>query len=81
MSIEIPSDYSPVVQKLIAEGRFRNEEEVVAEGLRLIVMREKLDEDVQAGLDDLDAGRRIEASQVYAEARRRIEAIEDQHGK
>ncbi len=81
MSIEIPSDYSPVVQRLIAEGKFRNEEEVVAEGLRLIVMREKLDEDVQAGLDDLDAGRRVEASQVYTDARRRIKAIEDQHGK
>ena len=81
MSVEIPSDYSPVVQRLIAEGRFRDEEEVVAEGLRLIVMREKLHEDVQAGLDDLDAGNRVEASQVYAEARRRIKAVEDQRGK
>ncbi len=77
MSVEIPSDYSPVVQRLIAEGRFRNEEEVVAEGLRLIVLREELDTDIQAGLDDLDAGNRVEASQVYAEARRRIKAVED----
>ena len=81
MSIEIPGDYSPVVQKLIAEGKFPDEAAVVAEGLRLIVLREQLDEDVQAGLDDLDAGRRVEAGQVYAEARRRIKAIEDQRGK
>jgi len=80
MSVEIPSDYSPVVQRLIAEGRFRNEEEVVAEGLRLIVLREELDTDIQAGLDDLDAGNRVEASQVYAEARRRIKAVEDRAG-
>lgn len=80
MSLEIPSDYSPVVQRLIAEGKFRNEEEVVAEGLRLIVLKEMLDEEIQAGLDDLDAGNRIEADEVYAETRRRIRAVEGQAG-
>ena len=80
MSVEIPSDYNPVVQRLIAEGKFRNEEEVVTEGLRLIVLREALDADIQAGLDDLDAGNRVEASQVYAEARRRIKAVDDRAG-
>lgn len=50
---------------LIAEGKFSNEEEVVAEGLRLIVMQDKLHKDIQAGIDDLDAGNRVEASQVY----------------
>jgi hypothetical protein len=42
-----------------------------------VLRREQLERDVQAGLDDLDAGNRREASQVYAEARRRIKAIED----
>ena len=55
--------------------------EVVAEGLRLIVLREELDQDIQAGLDDLDVGNRVEASDVYAEARRRIKAVEDQASK
>jgi putative addiction module CopG family antidote len=80
MTIEIPSSYSLFVQRLIAEGRFRNEEEVVAEGLRLIVMQEKLHDDIQAGLDDLDDGNRVDGRQVYAEARRRVKAIEDQSG-
>lgn len=80
MSVEIPSDYTPVVQRLIAEGKFSSEEEVVAEGLRLVVMQEKLHNAIQAGIDDLDAGNRVEASQVYPEARRRIKAIEDQVG-
>ena len=81
MSVEIPSNYSPIVARLIAEGKFRNEEEVVAEGLRLVVMREELDKDIQAGLDDLEAGNRVEASEVYAEAQRRINAVEGQPGK
>lgn len=80
MSVEIPRSYVPVVERLIAEGKFQNEEEVVAEGLRLILLRDELDRDIQAGLDDLDAGNRLEASEVYAEARRRIKAVEDQAG-
>jgi putative addiction module CopG family antidote len=81
MSVEIPPSYSSVVERLIAEGKFRNEEEVVAEGLRLIVLRDKLDQDIQAGIDELEAGDRMEASQVYAEARRRIKSADDQPGK
>lgn len=81
MSVEIPSSYSPIVERLIAEGKFRSEEEVVAEGLRLVVLRDELDRDIQAGIDDLDAGNRVEASHVYAEARRRIRDLEDQSGK
>ena len=81
MSVEIPSNYSPVVQRLIAEGKYQNEEEIVAEGLRLVLLREELDADIQAGLDDLDAGNRVAASEVYAEARRRIKANADQAGK
>jgi Arc/MetJ-type ribon-helix-helix transcriptional regulator len=75
MTVEIPADYGPVVAKLISEGRFHDESEVVAEGLRLVVLREKLDSEIQAGIDELDAGKRVDAGEVYAEARRRIKAV------
>ena len=38
MTVEIPATYGSVVQRLIAEGRYRDEEEVVAEGLRLVLL-------------------------------------------
>jgi antitoxin ParD1/3/4 len=78
MTVEIPTNYGPVVQKLIADGRFRDEGELVVEGLRLVMMRESLQQDLAAGMDELNAGNRVEADEVYAEARRRIKAIEDQ---
>jgi Arc/MetJ-type ribon-helix-helix transcriptional regulator len=77
MNVQIPVNFNPAVEKLITEGRFRNAGEIVAEGIKLVLMREELERDVQAGLDDLDAGNRIEANKVYAEARRRIKAIAD----
>ncbi len=81
MTVEIPVDYGPVVARLISEGRFRDEGEVVAEGLRLVVMQERLDSDIQAGIDELNAGNRVDSNEVYAEARRRIKAIEEQKSR
>ena len=78
MGTEIPSNFSPVVQELIAQGKFQNEQEVVAEGIRLVIARDKLHADIQAGIDQLDRGEAIDADEVYAEARRRIKAVEDQ---
>ena len=49
----------------------------MAEGIKLVLMREQLARDVQAGIDDLDAGNRIDAEDVYVKARKRIQAIED----
>lgn len=77
MSIDIPSDYGAIVQQLISEGKFQDESEVVAEGIRLVIAREKLHADIQAGIEELDAGKGIDASEVYAEARRKIKAIEE----
>ncbi len=76
MNVQIPADYNPAVQKLITEGRYRDECEIVAEGIKLLIMREQLANDVQAGLDDLDAGNCIDAEEVYAKARKRIKDIE-----
>lgn len=76
MSAGIPSDYGVTVQKMIADGKFQNESEVIAEGIRLVVAREQLHADIQAGIDQLDRGEGIAAEHVYAEARRRIGAIE-----
>ncbi len=79
MSIDIPADFNPIVQKLIADGRFRDENEVIVEGLRLVVARESLYADIQAGIDDLEAGNRVAAHEVYAEARRRIQAVDEKN--
>ena len=77
MSVEIPNDCAGIVQQLIADGKFKDEGEVATEGIRLLIAREQLHADIQAGIDELDAGNKIEADEVYAGARRRIKAIEE----
>lgn len=74
MNVQVPSNVESVVQKLIAEGKLESEQQVVLEGLRLVLQREELEDMIQAGLEELDAGKHIEASEVHARARQLIQA-------
>lgn len=56
MATEIPSDLLPFVRRMVAAKRFLNEEEVIAEGIRLLQARETLRDEVTKGFDQLDAG-------------------------
>jgi len=77
MSTDIPQDLVPFVDRLIAERRYLSKDEVVAEGLRLLQAREALRQEVQAGFEQLDAGRGIPADEVYARVEERIRQIEE----
>ena len=76
MSASIPSDLVPFVQRLIAGRRFLSEEDVLAEGLRMLQARETLRDAVSLGFEQLDAGKSVTAAQVYDRAERRIARIE-----
>ncbi len=72
MNADIPSDLAPFVQRMVAEGRFLTESDVLAEGLRLLQARETLRQEVRLGFEQLDGGLGIEASDVYRRAEEKI---------
>lgn len=77
MTTEIPSDLIPFVQRMVSEKRFLNEEDVLAEGLRMLQARETLRDEVKHGFDQLDAGKTVPAEQAYARAEERIRRVEN----
>jgi len=77
MNAEIPSDFAPFVQRMVAERRFLTETDVLAEGLRLLQARETLRQEVRLGFEQLDAGLGVDAADVYQRAERRIDEIEN----
>lgn len=82
MKVDLSADTSDVVSSLVASGAFQTPGEAVAEGIRLLEARETLRQQVQAGIDQLDAGQGIAAELVYERARRRIaEIAEEQNTK
>lgn len=62
--ISLPDEFVQFVDREVASGKFRSQDEVVAEGLRLLQNRERhLDAfraDLQHGIDQLDAGQGLE---------------------
>ncbi len=81
MSTEIPSDLAPFVQRMVAERRFLNESDVLAEGLRLLQARETLRQEVRLGFEQLDSGLGVEAEEVYRHAEDKIREIAGQRNK
>jgi Arc/MetJ-type ribon-helix-helix transcriptional regulator len=76
MTIEIPHELLPFVERMVSQRRFLNEREVLVEGLRLLEARETLREEVSKGFAQLDTGQGVPASDVYARVEDRIRAIE-----
>lgn len=76
MTVDIPADLAPFVQRLIAERRFLTESDVLAEGLRLLQSQETLRGAVRKGFDELDSGKRVAPDQVFARAEERIAEVE-----
>ncbi len=81
MSIEIPSDCAPIVKHLIATGSYSDAAAIVADGIRLVAAKERLNADIEAGIRQLDSGQGIPASVVYAQTRERIGVIADSKGQ
>ena len=78
MNVEIPSDLAPFVQRMVAERRFLTESDVLSEGLRLLLARETLRQEVRMAFEQLDAGLGLPADKVYARAEERIRQIESE---
>ncbi len=76
MSVDIPAELAPFVERLIAERRFLTESEVLAEGLRLLQSQETLRAAVGQGFAQLDEGKSAAADTVFAKAEERIASIE-----
>ena len=77
MTTEIPSDLLPFVQRMVAEKRFLNAEDVLAEGLRMLQARETLREEVKKGFDQLEAGLSVPAEDAYRRAEQQVRRVEN----
>ena len=76
MGTGIPSDMAPFVERMVSGRRFLSEQDVMAEGLRMLQARETLREEVVKGFEQLDAGLRVPAEKAYSRAEQRIAQIE-----
>jgi len=75
MNIDLPTDALEFVEGLVASGQYRSTNEAVADGVRLLMYRQQLRADIQKGVDELDDGRGVDGSVVFAELRERADHL------
>lgn len=79
ISAELGENLEKAVNDLVENGRYNSKSEVLREGVRLVQEREarfsELAAKLQAGQDDIDAGRVTPAEEVFAELREIIDQI------
>jgi antitoxin ParD1/3/4 len=76
MNVQISADLSRFVEGLVADGRYQNKDQVFAEGLRLLQVREQLRRDLDIGIAQLDRGEGLDEDEVFEVLDRRIGEIE-----
>jgi putative addiction module CopG family antidote len=76
MNLNLPSDVSDFVKGLVSQGRFNSEEEAVVEGIRLLMSREKLRNEIQKGVEQLENGEWSDEETVFSELKAEIDEIE-----
>ncbi|WP_430453843.1 ribbon-helix-helix domain-containing protein [Rhodopirellula europaea] len=73
MSIDVPAEFEPFIESLVARRRFLSNSEVIAESLRLLQAREALAEEVQKGFEQIDEGRSVDGPAAFAKLRNRLQ--------
>ena len=60
----------------VAQGKYQNEEAEVVDGIRLLMGREKLRNEIQLGIEQLDRGESCDGETTFAEVNAVIDEIE-----
>lgn len=76
MNLELPGEINDFVKGLVSQGRFDSEQSAVVEGVRLLMSREQLRAEIQAGVEQLDKGQWSDEETVFAEVNAEIDDIE-----
>jgi antitoxin ParD1/3/4 len=76
MNINLPSEFNDFVKNVVVEGRFETAEAAIVEGLRLLMTREQLRQEIAKGIEQLDDGEWIDGDTVFREIHDHIDAIE-----
>jgi antitoxin ParD1/3/4 len=71
MNVSLTRELEEYVTEKVASGMYTSASEVVREGLRLLRERDELRRQIAVGLEQLDSGQRIPATDVVEEVRDR----------
>lgn len=88
MNVSLTPELEQIVRLKVESGLYNSSSEVVREGLRLLQQRDQMRErklealrqEIQKGIDDLEAGRVRDGGEVMAEFKSRLFDMKERNG-
>lgn len=77
MNVDLPADQQAYLENLVAAGRFPSAAEAIREGVGLLILRERLKEQVQVGIDQADRGEVLDHDTVFGQLRAMLHGAGD----
>lgn len=71
MPVAMTPELEKLVRSIYDSGDYESEGDVLEEALRLLQQRDRLRAEIDAGLKDLEEGRRIEGEELFRELHNR----------
>jgi Arc/MetJ-type ribon-helix-helix transcriptional regulator len=65
MMLAISPEAQDMLRRILSSGRYKNEDEIVKEALKLLISRDQLRADIEVGISELDSVARLEAGEVF----------------
>jgi Arc/MetJ-type ribon-helix-helix transcriptional regulator len=66
MDLNLPAETIRLVEVLVASGEYSTAQDAVADGVRLLMTRKQLRDDIQKETTELDAGQWIDGKEVFS---------------
>ncbi|MBX3421685.1 MAG: CopG family transcriptional regulator [Pirellulaceae bacterium] len=76
MKLNLPDEANAFVKGLVAQGKYQNEEAAIVDGIRLLVGRERLRNEIRVGIEELDGGQSRDDQTLFSEVDAVIDEIE-----
>lgn len=76
MNIDLSDEQQAVIENLVATGRFPSARDAITEGLRLLIARERLKQQVEMGIAQADRGELVDHDTVFAQLRATAAAMD-----
>jgi putative addiction module CopG family antidote len=67
MNLDLPNEANSFVKGLVAQGKYRNAESAIVDGIRLLMGREKLRTAIRFGIQQLERDESCDEQTVFAE--------------
>ena len=72
MNVQLAPDLQAEVEKLVVSGHYKNADDAVAQGIRLLLTAEGAFEKVQVGIDQADRGELVDHNTVFSSLRSKL---------